>query len=229
MSVAIAAVRQYQAAYEVVLDMHLSWEVATSEALYVKYQTLQAEVDRLLAMPGVAAEGFGSLRRHLWFIELRLRQGFKEACFSDVTDILHTDLPSGFGVLLLLEQEAPHLHGRVVERVMPLVDAGHLAAAIREVFPILTTHLRQRFLISANIDGDELVNSIFGANSTVTNLEGPKKSAYRNLMSGFYGVYRNNYAHNDIDPTSAEVHAVVELANSLMFEMERLAIDAAEL
>lgn len=228
MSIVVTAVRQYQAAYEVVLELHMAWDGSSAEALYVKYQRLQAEVDRLFAIPGVAAQSFGNLGRHLWFIELRLRQGHKDICFSDVTDILHTDLPSGFASLLALQADIPHLHGRLAESVIPLLDAGHLASAIRQVFPVLSTHLRQRFLVGENIDGDELVNSIFSQASTVTRLDGPKKTAYRNLMSGFYGVYRNKYAHHDVSPSKAEVHAVIELANSLIFEMEHLAIDAAQ-
>lgn len=227
MSIVVAAIRQYQAAYELVLEMHMAWDVSTAEALYLKYQYLQIEVDRLLAIPGVAAQSFSDLIRHLWFVELRLRQGYKEACFSDVQDVLYRDLPSGFSSLLTLEADSPHLHGRLAESVTPLVDAGHLASAIRQVFPILSTHLRRRFLIADNIDGDELVNLIFSQGSTVTRLDGAKKTAYRNLLSGFYGVYRNKYAHQDVDPSLAEVLAVIELANSLIFEMEHVAIQAA--
>lgn len=224
MSIVVTAVRQYQAAYAIILEMHLAWEAASSEALYVKYQALQAEVDRLLAIPGVVATMFGGLTRHLSFIEWRLRQGLKEPCFSDVVDILHTDLPGGFPSLLQLQPESPHLHGRLQESVLPLVESGHLASAIRQVFPILTTNLRNRFLVADTMDGDELVNAIFGASSTLTNLDGPKKTAYRNLLSGFYGVYRNQYAHNDIIPSLPEVHAVIELANSLIFEIEKVAL-----
>ncbi|WP_254999955.1 TIGR02391 family protein [Pseudomonas sp. S12(2018)] len=228
MSVMAAAVRQYQVAYEVVLDMHRIWEHSEPQELYEKYQALDAEVERLLSFDGVEAGAFGNLKRHLWFIELRLRQGFKSACFDDIKDIIYNDLPSGFTSLLALEEQTSHLHGRFRESVLPLLDGGHLGAAIREVFPILSTYLRQRFLVSQNIDGDELVNYIFGGGSAVTNLEGAKKTAYRNMLSGFYGVYRNKYAHHDVAPSLAEVHAVIELANSLIFEMEIVAVAAAE-
>ena len=228
MSAATAAIRQYQLAYEIALDMHRSWEFSEAPELYEKYTSLQTEVDRLLTINGVDSRAFGNIGRHLWFIELRLNQGFKDSCYSDIKDIIYSDMPSGFATLFALEDQDVHLHGRLREGVIPLLEGGHHAAAIRQVFPILSTHLRQRFLVTQNIDGDDLVNLIFGAGSALTSLEGPKRTAYRNLLSGFYGVYRNNYAHHDVQPTVAEVHAVIELANSLIFEVERVAIDTAQ-
>lgn len=54
-----------------------------------------------------------------------------------------------------------------------------------------------------------------------------RKHAFRNLIAGFYGVYRNRYAHNDVEPTAAQVGSIVELANSILVEVEETASESA--
>jgi hypothetical protein len=45
----------------------------------------------------------------------------------------------------------------------------------------------------------------------------------RNLVSGFYGVYRNKIAHNDIEPGLAQTKAIMEMANTIILDIEAIA------
>ena len=43
------------------------------------------------------------------------------------------------------------------------------------------------------------------------------------LISGFYGVYRNKYAHNDSEANIADTQAIVEMTNQILLEIEQVA------
>jgi hypothetical protein len=59
-----------------------------------------------------------------------------------------------------------------------------------------------------------LVNKIFGRDSTLLpSLEAGKKQAYRDLLAGIFGLFRNPYAHNDSIPDLAELDAVIAVVN----------------
>jgi len=45
----------------------------------------------------------------------------------------------------------------------------------------------------------------------------------RNLISGFYGVYRNRIAHNDVEPGLAQTRAIMEMANRIILDIEAIA------
>lgn len=112
---------------------------------------------------------------------------------------------------------------------MPLVHGGHYDSAIRKSFVILTDRLRRAFGVNEQLDGEDLVNLVFGKGGKIPiALDEGKKQAFRNLISGFYGVYRNRYAHNDVEPQLAQVGAIVELANSILAEVEEIANESAK-
>ena len=59
-------------------------------------------------------------------------------------------------------------------------------------------------------------------------LDDSKKQCYRNLISGFYGVYRNKYAHHDVKPSLSEVKAILEMVNNIIDEIERISLESAK-
>ncbi|WP_308873592.1 TIGR02391 family protein [Thiothrix subterranea] len=95
-------------------------------------------------------------------------------------------------------------------------------SAIRESFVYLTTTIRNKFQINSQIDGTELINEVFGKKGEYVALDDKKKQAYRDLLSGFYGVYRNKYAHHDIQADFHEIKAIIEMINTLAFEIRAM-------
>jgi len=55
-----------------------------------------------------------------------------------------------------------------------------------------------------------------------------KKQALRNLISGFYGVYRNRYAHNDSEAEFVDARSIIEMANQILCEIEAVANASAK-
>jgi len=83
--------------------------------------------------------------------------------------------------------------------------------------------MRHIFNIHFPIDGEDLINKIFGSNSKLcVNLNEDQKQAMRNLLSGFYGVFRNNFAHNDVEPDIGQSRAILEMGNSIILKLEAI-------
>ena len=79
------------------------------------------------------------------------------------------------------------------------------------------------------MDGEDLVNLVFGKGGKIpVALDDAKKQALRNLISGFYGVYRNRFAHNNVDPNLAQTRAIVEMANTIILDIEAISSASAK-
>ena len=112
---------------------------------------------------------------------------------------------------------------------MPLMNGGHFDSAVRKIFVVLTDRLRRAFGVTEPIDGDDLVNLVFGKGENIpVALDDSQKQAMRNLISGFYGVYRNRFAHNDLEPTLTHARALMEMANTIIIDIEALASASAD-
>lgn len=102
------------------------------------------------------------------------------------------DLPIALRNIVAKSADDGHLDQRLRDAVTPLMQGGHYDSAVRKVFVVLTDRLRRAFGVSEQIDGDDLVNLVFGKGGNIpVALDDSKKQAMRNLISGFYGVYRN--------------------------------------
>lgn len=214
------AVSQYQKTYDIALEMEAVWEEFSIDELQRLRGQLEREIDSLLALSGLEWWRFDYLSRHVGFIKHYLDRGMKDACRADIRDIIRNDLPAGLRYLVTSHDDNSHLDSRLKEKILPLIAAGHNAAAVRCVFPVLSDRMKRIFNIANEGDGEALINIIFGNASAITALDSSDKTAMRNLLAGFYAVFRNKYAHNDIDPSLVEVKAIVELANSLLFQLQ---------
>lgn len=93
---------------------------------------------------------------------------------------------------------------------------------------LLTDRLRRAFGVVEELDGEDLVNLVFGKGGKIpVALDEPKKQAMRNLISGFYGVYRNRFAHNDVLPDLAQTRAIIEMGNTIILDIEVIASASA--
>lgn len=224
----LMAVQQYQRTYDKAIELFGLFEDAEPAELLRMQTTLAKESDELRQVARLEWENCGSLRRHLNFLELYLKKNDKESCLGDIKDILFSDLPAALKSLIARSADESHIDQRLKDAVMPLVHGGHYDSAIRKCFVILTDRLRRAFGIEEQLDGEDLVNKVFGKGGRIPiAIDESRRQAFRNLIAGFYGVYRNRYAHNDVEPTAAQVGSIIELTNSILVEVEEIASESA--
>ena len=216
-------IKQYQKSYDNGIELYALFEDANASELLRIGKSLSKEIETLLNFSNLDWTSCGNLGRHLTFLNRYLEKGDKISCSQDIKDILFTDLPALLRVLISKSEENNHLDSKLRDGVIPLINGGHHDSAIRKVFVLLTERLRRIFNINIPIDGDDLINKIFGSNSKLCgNLNEDQKQAMRNLLSGFYGVFRNNFAHNDIEPDIGQSRAMLEMGNSIILKLEKI-------
>jgi hypothetical protein len=148
----------------------------------------------------------------------------KDACQGDIRDIVFWDLPTVLRNLAETTYEYQHYDQKLKDGVVPLINGKHYDSAMRKIFVILTDRLRRAFGVTEEMDGDDLVNLVFGRGGRIpVALDEPKRQAMRNLISGFYGVYRNRIAHNDVEIGMAQTRAILEMANTIILDIEAIA------
>ena len=218
-----SVVEQYQSAYEKALELMNVFEDATIEELKALKASLEDEVEKFLNVSGLDLEDCGSLGRHLHFMSYYFDRDKRKGAESDVRDIVFHDLPSGLRTLISNKNMVSHFDQKLKDGVFPLIQGNHYDSAIRKAFVILTDRLRRAFGIEEELDGDTLINRVFGQGGIIPiALDESKKQSYRNFISGFYGVYRNKFAHNDVEPTLAEVKSILEMINNIILEIEEI-------
>ena len=228
-SAILASVQQYQRTYDKAIELYNLFEEAEPTELLRIQQVLGEEAEKLLNVSGLDWGQCANLGRHLTFLSYYLKRNDKQGCAQDIKDILFFDLPTALKSLVSGSSDDGHLDQRLKDAVLPLIHGKHYDSAVRKTFVLLTDRLRRAFGVQEEVDGDDLVNLVFVKGGKVpVVLEDSKKQAFRNLISGFYGVFRNRYAHNDVEPTLSQVHAIVEMANSIVAEIEDIANASAK-
>lgn len=223
------SVRQYQKTYDLALELYSVFDDCDAAELVQEATELGNEADKLREVAGIGWEQCADLGRHLSFLVRNLKRNEKASCAQDVKDIVFSDLPATLRNILATSPDAKHFDQPLRDAVFPLIDGGHLDSAVRKVFVVLTDRLRRAFGVTEEIDGEDLVNTVFGKGGKLpVALDDGKKQAMRNLICGFYGVYRNRFAHNDFVPTIAQAKAILEMANTIILEIEAVAIASAE-
>jgi hypothetical protein len=222
------AVQQYQRTYDKAIELFNVFEDSDAPELLRMQESLVEEVQRLLNVSGLSWDQCGNLGRHLTFLRRYLNANDKSSCAQDIKDIVFFDLPTALRNLVAIAADDEHLDQRLKDGVLPLVHGGHYDSAVRKVFVVLTDRLRRAFGVTEEIDGEDLVNVVFGKGGKIpVALEESKKQAMRNLISGFYGVYRNRFAHNDVEPDLGQTRAILEMANTIILDIEEIASASA--
>lgn len=205
--------------------IYFLFEDAPSSELLPLAESLGSETTKFLEETKIDWSYCGNLGRHLTFLVRNLKKGQKESCLQDIKDIIFFDLPQLFNHLLSLPEDDEEFDPAIKTAIIPLLDGGHYDSAIRKVFVLLTDRIRRKFNVIEQIDGEDLINKIFGGKNTIKlNINDDKKQSMRNLLSGFYGIFRNKFAHNAVDPKQSEVKAVLEMANAILLEIELIEI-----
>ena len=98
--------------------------------------------------------------------------------------------------------------------LLPLLEAHAFDSAIRKAMVVLKTRVCNKLNLTLEIDGQDLVNKVFGRNTVfVPHLSELQREACRGLFAGLYALIRNRYMHNDEQPTSVELDAVISNVN----------------
>jgi hypothetical protein len=220
----VLAVQQYQALYDRALELFNVFEDADVTELQRRREELDTQVKRFLNVSGLDWSACYNLDRHLHFLKYWLDCGDKQGCFSDVKDIVFNDLPTALKNLVKSTPQDSHFDQNLRDAVFPLVQGGHYDSAIRKAFIVLSDRLRRAFgVVEEHVDGEALANMVFGKGRKIpVVLDEAKKQCYRNLISGFYGVYRNKFAHYDVVPSLSEVKAILEMVNTIIIEIEKI-------
>ncbi|MCT8270264.1 TIGR02391 family protein [Xanthomonas translucens] len=217
-------VQQYVKAYEKAVEMFNVYPDADAPELLVLQKALGDECLKLIEVTGLDWNKCGNLGRHLTFLKYYLDRNDKEACKGDIKDVVFWDLPTALRNLADSTDEYQHYDQRLRDGIVPLIKGQHYDSAMRKIFVLLTDRLRRAFGVAEEIDGDELINLVFGKGGRIpVVLDESKKQAMRNLISGFYGVYRNRIAHNDLEPGLSQTKAILEMANTIILDVEAIA------
>lgn len=160
----------------------------------------------------------GNLFRHLYFMSRNLARDDPDASAGDIRDICHYDLPEIERAFA--EWTTGKFDAELAEKMKPLLAHREWDSAIRKAFPILKARLVQRFGMPEDIDGIDLVNRVFGRSSDVSGLDDDARQAWRDLLAGLYGVYRNKYHHNDLVPPWHDVDAVLSMVNAALIAID---------
>ncbi len=223
-----SSIQQYQRTYDKAIELFNIFEDSEAPELLRMQESLAEEAQRLLNVSGLEWGHCGNLGRHLTFLHRYLKAGDKASCSQDAKDIVFFDLPATLRNLVAQSSDDTHFDQKLKDGVLPLVNGGHYDSAVRKVFVLLTERLRRAFGVVDELDGEDLVNLVFGKGGKIpVALDEPKKQAMRNLISGFYGVYRNRFAHNDVLPDLAQTRAIIEMGNTIILDIEVIASASA--
>ena len=187
-------------------------------------ESLQQSVDTFTAALPLEVKTYSDngLSRHMHWIKRRLREGIPAACSSDPIDIARNDIPAMLKRFEGWYQQRVTVDGEVEQRIRPLMEAGQLNAAAREAWAIFKTRMVKRFELSKDLDGQPLVQALFGTKggATAELLSNKEMEAYSNLFKGLYALYRNPVAHNDLPSNPEETEAVIVMINLAIVKIE---------
>ena len=203
------------------LGVREKWLAGTPSAdLLRDRDSLEVLCDRVLAMLPESLARASHVQRHLAWMQRNLALDKPAASESDINDICDRDLPVLADDFKQWCVQAGHYDEELREKVVELLGTRQYDSAIRRAFVILKTRMVVVFEVTDNIDGADLVNQLFGTKSEATPfLSAAERQAFRDLLSGMYGVFRNKYMHEDVDAPFYETDAILSMVN---FALKRL-------
>ncbi len=161
--------------------------------------------------------GISEFQQHHNFCIYYLKKENSYNYLQNISCICDNDLP-------LLESKfrdwcsnSIHYDKEIVEKTTNLLVRREYDSVVRKAFVILKSRLVKKFNIANDIDGEELVNKIFGSNGLISRqVDQNECQSMRNLLSGMYGIFRNNFSHNDVEIHYHEVDAILSMINYIL-------------
>jgi len=175
----------------------------------------------LKALPGDVAKS-SNIMRHISFMKYYLDRGERQRTSSDFEEVAGRDLTLLEEAFTVWLSKQGHFDPEFAERIGDLLYDQRLGDAIRAAFVVLTDRLRAAFKARSDLDGRDLVNSIFGSNGLSSpHMEQGEREAMRSLLEGLYGVHRNKYAHADAPVEWYEAEATLSMVNWALIWLQK--------
>jgi uncharacterized protein (TIGR02391 family) len=120
-----------------------------------------------------------------------------------------------------------NLDQELKDRCLPVLSTGNKSEnwdnAVLQAFRVLEGRLRSISGLSASEKNtsEDLVNKVFGENSSLIT-DKSKRSSYRNLYSGVFTVFRNQYSHRFVDTLPEDGGAIITFVNLLLKMLDDL-------
>lgn len=183
---------------------------------------LEHACERLLkALPGDVSKG-SNIMRHIGFMKYYLERGERQRTSGDYEEVAGRDLAlleEGFKEWL---SKHGHFDRDFAQRIGDLLYDQRLGDAIRAGFVVLTDRLRATFRARPDLDGRDLVNSIFGSSGLASqHMEQGEREAMRHLLDGLYGIHRNRYAHADASVEWYQAEAALSMVNWTLMWLQK--------
>lgn len=188
----------------------------SASELLLDAKALDVRIQNLHAM---LPEGtmIASTRRHASWLKYWLERNSLESCKSDIIDICERDLPEVSDAMREWSSRLVWVDADLRRDILPLIRFCQFDSAICKAFVVLKTRLCRKFSLDEKIDGEDLVNAIFGSKSPhLSQLSQGEKAAYRNLFAGMFGLLRNRFAHNDEQPDLSDLDTAIANINTCL-------------
>ena len=154
------------------------------------------------------------LTRHIRFLNLYLgKKGDAEGCAGDIAEICNKDIDE-LKQMYLQNIKSKYIDLELEHNIKSLIETNQFDSAVRKSFLTLTERLRSKYNIPKNKDGVELINLIFGK-SGKSKINSSEKESLRDLLSGFYGVFRNDFMHTLQNKERTEI-SIIYMINTLL-------------
>lgn len=194
------------------------------EEVTLRVESAKQRLDELGETIGIGASGaFGTLARHLSFLDYWYQRDKPDSYASDLVDMTERDLP---GVAAAVSTWARGGLDPELNRAIATSWASrHYSGAVRDAFIFLESVLREAGGVdpSRGLSGERLIEELLGANS-VTPLplpvggpfgaltSGERAGAYY-LLRGAFLLARNATAHRPIEYTRHQAEDLLHLVN----------------
>ena len=212
-------VRQYAT------NLRRSFEIGrASEELLLDTRNLQVLCGSLRELLPEEVRGATNLGRHLGFMVFYLEKDEAQNCRGDIADICDKDLVELEAAFREWVRAAVKYDDELARGVSDLLVRREYDSAMRKAFVILRGRLAARFGVGSGVDGDALVNQVFGGKPhAALRLDDGERQAWRNLLAGLFGVFRNRVAHEDVQPSWQEADAVISMVNHVLTSLDQIA------
>jgi hypothetical protein len=197
---------------------------ATPEEVRLRVEAARQKLDELGETIGAGASGaFGTLGRHLYFLNHWYERSKPDSYASDVVDMTERDLP---GVAAAVSAWArASLNSGLEAAIATSWNSRHYAGAVRDGFIHLESVLREAGGIdqSRGLSGERLIEELLGPNSASPlrlppdgpfgALTGGERAGVYYLLRGAFLLARNATAHRPLDYTRHEAEDLIRLVN----------------
>jgi hypothetical protein len=205
---------------EIAADMKKKFDQKESiEVIRAKLEIFSHYYEKLTQSVDLSTYHNSSLNRHVTFLNRYIGEGKTERCESDIESICSTDLKY-IKDLYIKNLRNKYIDYELDLHIGTLIKKNELDSAVRKAFLTLTERLRSKYNIPKDKDGVDLVNLVFGKNGK-SNIDGNEKESLRNLISGLYGVFRNDFMHNLTHRNKTEV-STIYMINTVLWILDEI-------